>query len=474
MALTACGARTGVRTTVDPDAAIPDAFLLDARVTPAVHGKFVLRYFPDSGEVDLPKDLTKSILDARVAERVYPGVGFADGTFSIANVPPGQFMLRVNDTYIDGAVDGVTLSTSIAGRPDADRSDDLSTVIKLDLQNLAPLTLAIPSSPHFAWDAFSIQSTNAGCSWSSLDFQLTPKPALGATSLTNAQMRGQTGGTGNGCHIDASKGDTATLLQIRTPVSSDPMPHVFTARKLDLPGFVGPNNKTVIDGTMIDVVMSTFHGDLRPSTFTAVAPTASVGATIVQIRNPGFSTPPLGYYPGIDGPAAADGPFDLAYPDPFPTVPKQLYVYANASVPIEPLDPKQPANANVSIRRLMDLTSAGSAPIVLVLSPPTGIRIGDAQPLAPVAHAGTTPTIHWSPPTRSLPGPLRYVVSVGNAKVWTTATSVVLPSGVLAAGNTYQVVVQAMWTAQPSDFSTHPLDGTFPESALASSGVFSP
>src|SRR5688572_8980263 len=53
----------------------------------------------ESGSMAVPVDLSAETIEAIVDGQAHPGQGAADGSFSIANVPNGEYMLRVGSEY---------------------------------------------------------------------------------------------------------------------------------------------------------------------------------------------------------------------------------------------------------------------------------------------------------------------------------------------------------------------------------------
>lgn len=430
-----CGAKTDLR-----DNALAGG---DAQVpTHTVHGRVRVRYSPDTGPVFGPRDLSNTLIEARVADLVLTGKGWADGTFTIDHVPLGLFTLRVDDVPYEGpqlfvgVEDGVTLTMALAGRPDADRSpwtkkDVAPWTISLD--NLTPLPPPNnPPSNSLLW----IVSSNAGCEMAAATTSLQPAPPVGATSIVDATMFLQS--SPPSCHIDATRGDHTTLLH--EVVSSNGRLY----RKLDLPSFTAPVNTTMsIKGTLTDVPpVSTLKIDFRGGSFLgSLGPSPSIQLSLSEHA--------ASVYPSVSIPlASASSPGDailtIPFPDPFPSWAKSVFVAAT--------------DGSIFITREIDWTEATTTPIAIALSAPESIRASSSR-------------IDWSRPKYAPTGQLRYRILIVDAAsgsgptLWTTDTSVTIPVGMLVIGHQYKATVTGTWSAQAVTFSTHPLDGHITEQA---------
>lgn len=134
LALAACGARSPLEVTN------ADAGADATPALPSIHGKYVVHYFPDSGEVIAPKDLSRATIEAYSPNEVFFGKGLADGTFIVSGVHTAMFTLRIDDQVVVDVRDGVELSDYVAGRADVDRSVTQGPFsMKLTVDGMIPL-----------------------------------------------------------------------------------------------------------------------------------------------------------------------------------------------------------------------------------------------------------------------------------------------------------------------------------------------
>jgi hypothetical protein len=133
---------------------------------------------------------------------------------------------------------------------------------------------------------------------------------------------------------------------------------------------------------------------------------------------------------------------------------------------------------------MLPLSTFTSTPIQPVLGPPVSARINGQDLLVDRAGVGLTPTLSWGAPT--LGTPQRYRLSIdrianvnGTTRaqarftVDTAQTSVTLPAGILTAGQSYVVQLNAYSTGSALD----PAFGVFAlpyHSAGVVSGVLTP
>src|SRR5262249_20166900 len=144
-----------------------------------VHGSATLTYVTDTGRVTRPRNFADASIEALLPTpsgfSSLPGVGAADGTFTIANVPDGDYYLRINQAYFWMHERSIDLSRANLGRPDAVTPTSDLTVSLDNVTNLQ------------AWadgDTLEFFSAGANIYFDGLQDKLTPALTASATALT--------------------------------------------------------------------------------------------------------------------------------------------------------------------------------------------------------------------------------------------------------------------------------------------------
>jgi hypothetical protein len=379
-----------------------------------------------------------------------PGTGTSSGTFTIPNVPRGFYLLQFGALYL------WTKNTTVdADYNSGDRSDtvqaDQNTTVTFDLTNL------------HAWqdtDFFEMVCPNNG----SFD------NFVGTT--------GQTTLTGTFPYLGSlsvgSEGDQYYLIQLITQ-NVGGLPFFAAGRYLAPPKFnQAQGSDTPINGKLKTVPQTNkFEANINGADLAAQAlaanPNATLDATVIALdvypgslaKGENTSTPDLVGYDFVNNPLLTTngdlGP--VSYGNPFPSKKWPLFdlyqwqsytLYtapgATNSAPIFAsaigYDAKLPTSANPI------------KPLVGVLSKPS---IDHKNFFADHTGVGTTPTLKWSPP--SVGKATFYAVQIfqvanngGNttttliARLITQRASLLIPKGLLSAGQAYVFKIRAWYT----------------------------
>lgn len=148
----------------------------------------------------------------------YSGVGLADGTFRIPNVPPGFYWLEVNSAFLWTSANRPILESLAGGRPDRVSIASLSPGSTLGATTFTGL------APWGATDDFVAYSPDTNL-YLTPGFMLTTPPTLGATTVTGTwDIRADIFYNGPGL-VEANKGDRFFFYQMgtQTAASGDPI-----------------------------------------------------------------------------------------------------------------------------------------------------------------------------------------------------------------------------------------------------------
>ena len=470
-----------------PDAALPPP--PDAAGPTGISGSVNDRFLSGGGIAMDMVDLRSMTPMAATATVVYPGTGKFDGTFDVPLVPSGEeyTLTNVGTNPLTTRARQLDLGLTILGRTDQAAAT-------------GPTTLAITATNMDAWttgDFIEVYSAGADAIAFGTNGDgsfVAGEPTSGATSLSNATFDWLTQGGGM---IEASKGDTALLLHLHqtnaggtayfaltrsVTISSLQMsigngnmfstafadaPTVtdtFAWKRSQLAAHLAETGEDADNGQFVDVVA-------QPQAATAGWPSGSefVAPDLMDLMVPAGTTAD-----------ATVGP--LAYGDPVPELDKIVvfgtltarhYQLPGTTVPLK-------GRAEIlGVDLKASATAGGIAPVV---TPPRQLTIDGVAASGDLTLASLTPTIAWQPPAVGTPtlysvlvqriGPSgNATVLLANHRFNTADTSLTIPSGVLASGNTYIVRVTARDSAG-HDLSQAPSQFLLPYGeADATSGI---
>jgi hypothetical protein len=393
--------------------------------------------------------------------------GRSDSTFRIANVPEGEYYLRLGTRYMARTTDTVDLDYYEIGRLDA-------------LPATMPTTLFFSVTDLAAWqtdDTLELYSPSARTAAFWMDESAGNPPAVGATSLAgfaydlmNADNRGLP---------SAAHDDQLTLTQLATQQVGG---HRFLAVArafLPRPFTVSNGDKTTVDGTFMTPASvplaltwdrPAFDAELRAHSPGDEADTASY-MTVAALPDADL----YGYY--SDAPRLVI--FDPGYTTDRSTLTTTGWSYA------DPFPPTWTRFALIeyytyqfigdvyklgSISQYVDLASVGTAPIQPTIGLPVDVQVNGRDAFTAQSGVGLTPTISWSPPTFGTAD--KYLVRVyevpvegalvPRALLETTRTSVIIPPGIMIDGNSYAFMVMARAATTLDAEATPFRESTFP------------
>jgi hypothetical protein len=435
-----------------------------------VRGTRIDRFHPSTGPViEVPVDLSATVFEA-VADcgggpQVYAGEGFADGTFVIPGVPPhGRYWLRVGATWIRTDERRIELGIDQLGRPDAVLGTP-GTSLVLDVTGLDPFV---------AGDDIQLQSVNAGIGFYSTANAFNPftagAPAPGDTALAGAVLPFDADpalGTAAFPLVQASRGDALTIAQLTLRSASATVAYLALTRALTTTVEMAAGVATAVTGAMTAPPARTTRLDLRPTQWEALGDAVDPGAVpvfeglFVDAAQVGVRVLPSGTPDLVEGsmpPGSGDQVVDVAYHDPYPaswrrfTVASILF-QATIAVPGAAGVDTVPVFTNQFAQRR--ITGGGAQSLRPLVSPPRAFTVdGHTADDAALAAVSDTPVLAWKRPAVGHPSSYRITINrlaavaprvtpIAVVRVDGHTHKVELPPGLLAAGESYQLTIQA-------------------------------
>lgn len=417
-----------------------------------VAGRFYNTCHQIDGEVDVPVDLSRTVIRAWIPDpgptgfRAVAGTGLADGTFSIPDVPDGVvYLLNIGVAYY--ATDQHTL-TSHGGRTGRCMpmpfTTTASTPVTFSLSGITPYSTSTDQV-----DRIEVRSV-------ALPYQLTvrsqdvlvgtpPEPTIGTFDWASTRPAPL---------LDAAAGDDLRIFHVRTDRERDAVAqkersiiHLidqFEASGVTVQGGI----PLAIEGAFQPI------SEQRTATFAIDRAALEAGYDSSGYRGP-LSVQIFAHPRSSSGGVRVVG-FELSdtsrsadpvsritsypYADPFPASWKRLVVIgATRTRSLEFASLRLSSSTQAGITQLFALED-GIAPLP-ALAPPSGIAIGGADFLlgGQIAFDGHTPiAASWNP----VPGATRYVLSASRvagasgssffATFTTAETSLRLPAELFA------------------------------------------
>lgn len=403
------------------------------------------------------------------------GVGAANGTFTVSNVPSGPYYLNVGDSeyensYFVTSEDAVDLSYYVLGRDDASPAT-LPTPLTLNATNLS------------SWiNADRLELVSAGANAIGLDLtanSVVNPPTTGATSLA---MTIDSSKLVSPYLIESGEGDAAGLLQLvrqTTPVTYLALQRFGLLSAVNQSDGIASSASISLSnvnfGTSATVNWHTTAFEAQASEVNPYPALAAKHEFKVQLE---LGDPSYGIYsltPDIVTylPAVFAGDVDVVLPYGNPISTPPWYAYESVSTTFEV--PQSTPGGTVAPSPVLSFYAApkttfeASEPIDPPISPPTSPTVDGGDFFADDALASATPTFAWSPPTTGTPTSyLLRVFSLTPAakrtlvgQITTSGTSVTIPPGMLQSGVYYIFTVRAT-QLNGVDFEKTPARETLP------------
>jgi hypothetical protein len=431
-----------------------------------VTGTSVTSYVIEGGVKSIPDDLSAVAVEALVPAAggftKVTGVGMADGTFKIPAVPAGAFFLHVDKVYVYTSANQLDLGSERRGRPDRVAAAITPTEMVNQIKNVDPYQ----ESDIFEWfvannDAYLASSSGA---WTA------NPPAPGGFTLNDATIDWASPGA---YLVDKDRGDTLAVAQLATRSSALTVRYNTISRFLTFPSVTQSDGKaTTINGTFADVPQKqTVNLNVKAESFEVYK--AQVGPGAVQVAGPIVTlatAPAAGTYGALDFsatlvritlPVASSGASfgALKYGNPYPAD-WGTFATVSASFDVSYLAPNAvtPVKQRAEVGLTTDLATLGAGPVEAQVGPVEGLKVNGIDALIPLSAVTATPTLSWSVP--SLGAPTHYEVSVRAlesksgktsarlvASLFTGATKLTIPEGILTSGGVYVIRVRAAVTS---------------------------
>lgn len=418
-----------------------------------VSGSMVYRTHLEGSEpVATPVDLTGEPIAAWVptaggGPREIRGVGRADGRFVIEHVPELPVYVQVGSTYVHTDEREIDLGSDRIGRPDWDFTAE-GAILRIHADGLQ------------AWqalDGLALSSVNLGVHIGFLGFYASPPIETGAVTLSESDFE-----IGGFPRVDATRGDRLSLYQTSGTEQANSS-YWSIVRKLDIDPVTLEDGETTIAGTF-EPIPPTEELDLDWSVRawqsladeTHPEGRASSGWLSLLAR-PALVDPTFGLFDArlieLYGGSSVAG--SLAYGDPFPVAWPRT-IEAEVAFGVERTLPGgEETFLRGSMRTVLPLADLEPEALRVLLSPPRRPKIDGAVAYADRPVPGSA-ELSWEPP--SIGAPTAYRVEVVRferlsassaypftvATLFTAATSIAIPPGLLEPGEPHGIVIYAL------------------------------
>jgi len=466
-----------------------------------VIGRAYIRYKTPSGDIDVPRDLTASVIRALIPDtneasgfRTVAGSGKADGTFTISPVPDGaEYYLGIDRAYYVTTKHDIDhhYEYPLRGQP-APATATTSTTVNFALTNMTAWRQA---------DAIALYDLIEVNSFALMYLGNNVTEKHGNVAWTEAYDWTSQGfsNLGNPTPLpDAAQGDDLWVLHQRydllpgsfgrkhmvnrTIDTFSPAPITLTnGGSLTVNGAFSP---AVADHSLVlALTRGAFDSGFDPSTVMSSATVTlranpvsadfSTGGLLAEVTFSDWSRSPVG-----------SETIAVNYGDPFPAAwTRQLQTfYARARWILLPGTTVARPVGGSMIR--MSTYSGGQPSLSPTLSPPSNIKVAGKAGIAGglIGFDGVAPiAVSWN----AVSGAKGYVVNVlrvyangnqtrtqSNGSIWTTGTSVAVPAEMLSGSEYFAFTVMAHQTPTDSSSGQVVQNGNPYQTASAPTGMF--
>ncbi|HET6611349.1 MAG TPA: hypothetical protein VFG83_05140 [Kofleriaceae bacterium] len=460
----------------DPvDAAVPDGAIADAAIAD-VTGTATITYVTANEQNSVPEDFSTADIEALVpgddgAFTSYTGTGTAAGTFSIPGVPPGEsFYVRVGQTYFFGDRRQLDLSYTTVGRADATYAETSPTDAVFDITAMDAWTTL---------DQLNFFAPAADATYTLLNADPETGDPLLSAGATALDLTVDYASADSAGVIDNTKGDVAYLVHLEgtvdeNDVQTQTLSQLATFSDIhqadgEATTFAGAFEDLAKDRRVaLDIRFSEFAGQLAGDVADGFGDAAIIAQPGPESIGAQFGAAEL-----VDvSPTATndDAMVTVDYGNPFPST-WSLYgdVFQLATVQLTTasgIDISKALFAGQS-DTLAAFTAGPIQPLVTPISAPT---LDGQDATAALSGLSLTPTLSWT----AADGANGYLVTIYHvvadtdsasafrvADIYTTATEIIVPPGVLTAGDEHFMVISAV--AEPNtDLAATPFADSFP------------
>ena len=438
-------------------------------VNPAgtIRGTAIDTYVTATGNVTVPEDLSAAYIGVSFQSgstwTTVQGVGNSDGTFTVDGIPSGNYWLAIASGGYWTSASDIDLGQDFLGRPDA-VSASSGTTLSL---NFVALDTWQPG------DVLDAYNPNLG-----QDFDWSDNLNPGDTSF--ASVWDWTGPLSS-----AVKGDAWYVTQSHTREISSV---VWRYDARTTPGIAisaTDGTSTSLGASLGAASQQTVHMAVQGSQFAAAAngvgPDAAVHSTTIGVYSQPFAADKgaIGEAEELletedQTPLTQDVDFgDVSYGNPFPAswTPFVGLTY-EVAVPFTATGASSAAQVPAELYLSTAQMPTKDAPLVPAITPVVNVKLNGTALAQGQAAATLTPTLSWDPPATGVPTGYRVTVNQlsvngsGSAfqpllDLFTNDHSIVIPDGVLSAGNEYFFTIRA-YLVPKVDFTKAPYHAAFP------------
>jgi hypothetical protein len=420
-----------------------------------------------------PVDLQTTPIAAQVERDggfdVHPGVGKADGTFTIDNVPHGsRYWLGVGKTWYLTRERVVDVGVDALGRPDAIGAT-AGTSLVFDVDGLTAVT---------SGDDFQLEAPDAQVGYYStannINAMTANAPHAGDTVLAGAVFpfdANVAAGTTQFPLIQASQGDTLTLAQLTT-LQAGSVTYQSLSRALTTSVEMIQGAATTIHGSLTTPPPVVTNTDFQQAAFEALANdihpgSVPTGSSIAIDASPAgrrvnSGTPDLvvASLPAASGNHVVPFQYRNPYPASWP-----LFAVSSTSFQVPfvgvAADGTPTARQTTSTTLSWEFVADGSLRMAPVVSPAREISINGQPASDQIQTTTATPVLTWERPRHGLPAAyaIRIVHVIADAPYAVTGIGrlvlppdverVRIPAGVLQSGEHYYFQVIAIASSEP-------------------------
>ncbi|NVJ08998.1 ABC transporter substrate-binding protein [Myxococcus sp. AM001] len=468
-----------------------DASQVSQGLVTQVTGTSPVTFIATSGNETKPYDQSATFVAAYLRDSTtgaftaYPGMGFADGTISVPNVPSGRIYLKLGSRYLVSTGRAFDLGSTEWGREGSFAS--LPTPVMVSATGL---------SPWQPGDFLDMYSLNPGA-FGYIDGSATGRPLAGATSLSGLSF--DYANMLNPVLLDSGRGDVFSLAQMRWQTSANGVPYRAMHKVLDASMTQVEGQPATVSGTFTQpVATGTFEVDWRRSAFEAMrtqvnpdavsthneiwmsARPAALGSALASI-----SGPPLLVKLNPDAQRTDIVTGSMTYNNPLPATWQKVAFAAAGFTKSYALGTAAPYTMRADIRVEQEASVFTAAPVQPLVGPVQAPKVNTRGAFQDLSGVGTDASLRWSKPlvgtaTNYVVNIYRLGVSNGSttasrvAVLHTDLQSVYLPPDVLRAGQTYFAEIQS-WYQPGSNLATSPFKRSLPRArASVLTGMFSP
>ncbi len=438
-------------------------------VTPTgvIRGTAIDTYLTATGNVTQPEDLSNAYIGVSFQSgstwTTVQGIGLSDGTFTITGVPSGNYWLAIASGGYWTSASDLDLGQDFLGRPDGVAAAT-GTSLGLSFAGLTPFA---------ADDELDITNPNLG-----QDFDWSDNLNIGDTTF--ASIWDWTGPLSV-----SAKGDSWFVFQTHATTAGPAIWRSVTMTSSALPLDQANSEETDLSGRLSNATPMTVHMAISGSQFAAAAGNTGTGGSIHSTTIGVYSQPFSATKGGVgenealletkdQTPVASDTDYgDIAIGNPYPA---SFIPYVAASyeinVPFTAVGATTPVEVPAELYVNSTQMPSKNSPLAPQITPVQNMKLNGALFVQRATAPTLTPTLSWDPPSTGTPTGYRisvYALTLTGTSssfqpvvdLFTKDHTLMIPGGVLTAGNEYFFQVRAFLT--PSvDFTTAPYHSAFP------------